>query len=146
MYRPVRETGSAFWLMRPLGSHDARANEKGAGRVTGAVPRDLLRCLLAVLLNARGAQAGQAMLVDGHLPAQEFLGGQRVTLAGLLEAEQTAADGGDNLGFAANNPASGAGRWKVGNRQGTAVGPNDILDPWAVGFGHDTLTQKFNDL
>jgi hypothetical protein len=29
--------------------------------------------LLAVLLNARGAQAGQAVLVDGILPGQEFL-------------------------------------------------------------------------
>ena len=29
--------------------------------------------LLAVLLNARGAQAGKAVLVDGILPGQEFL-------------------------------------------------------------------------
>ena len=102
--------------------------------------------LFPVLLDAGGAQSGQAVLVDGHLPAQEFLGGQRVALTGLFKAEQATADGGDNLGFAANDPSAGAGGREVGNRQGTAVGPNDILDPWAVGFGHDTLTQKFNDL
>ncbi len=101
---------------------------------------------MPILLNARGAQTGEAMLVDGQLPAEEFLGGQRVALAGLLKAEQTAANGSDNFGFATDDPAAGAGGRQVGNRQGTAIGPNDILDPWAVGFGHDTLTQKFNDL
>jgi hypothetical protein len=104
------------------------------------------RYLLPVLLDARGAQAGQAMLVDGQLPTEELLSGQRVALAGFFEAEQTATDGSDNFGFATDDPTAGAGGRQVGNRQGTAIGPNDILDPWAVGFGHDTLTQKFNDL
>jgi hypothetical protein len=35
-----------------------RPMEKGACQVAGALSRNLLRCLLAVLLNARGAQAG----------------------------------------------------------------------------------------
>jgi hypothetical protein len=102
--------------------------------------------LLAVLLDARGAQARKTVLVDGDLPAQEFLRGQRVALTGFLEAQQAAANGGDNLRLAADDPTAGAGWRQVGNRQGTAVGPDDILDPRAVGFGHDTLTQKFNDL
>jgi hypothetical protein len=41
--------------------------------------------LLAVLLDARGAQAGQTMLVDRELPGEEFVDGQRVTAASLLE-------------------------------------------------------------
>jgi hypothetical protein len=102
--------------------------------------------LLPVLLNAGGTQSGKSMLVDGHLPAQEFVGGQRIALTGFLKAEKTATDGGDDFGLAADNPAAGAGGRQVGNRQGTAIGPYDILDPRAVGFGHDTLTQKFNDL
>ena len=114
--------------------------------MSSASPLESWRHLLPVLLDARGPQAGQAMLIDGQLPAEELLGGQRIALAGFFEAEQTAADGSHNLGLAADNPAAGAGRGKVGNRQGTAIRPNDILDPWAVGFGHDTLTQKFNDL
>ena len=42
--------------------------------------------LLPILLDAGGAQAGQAMLIDRHLPAQELFGGQRVALTGFLEA------------------------------------------------------------
>jgi hypothetical protein len=120
--------------------------EKALARVSSASSSGLPACLLPVLLDARGAQAGQAVLVDGELPAQELLGGQGVTLTGFFKAQETAANGGNNLGLAADNPATSAGRGKVGNRQGTAIRPNDILDPWAVGFGHDTLTQKFNDL
>jgi hypothetical protein len=102
--------------------------------------------LLPVLLNAGSTQSGESMLVDGHLPAQEFFGSQRVALTGFFKAQQTTADGGNNFGLAADDPAAGAGGRQVGNRQGTAIGPYDILDPRAVGFGHDTLTQKFNDL
>jgi len=60
-----------------------------------------LRSLLAVLLDAGGAQAGQAMLVDGKLPGQEFVDRQRVAAAGLLEREQPTAD----RGRAQNSPA-----------------------------------------
>jgi hypothetical protein len=102
--------------------------------------------LLSVLLDPGCPETGEAMLIDGHLPAQEFLGRQRIALTGFLEAQQTTTDSGDDFGFTADDPAAGAGGRQVGNRQGTAIGPNDILDPWAVGFGHDTLTQKFNDL
>ena len=41
--------------------------------------------LLPVLLNARCAQAGEAMLFDRELPRQEFLCRQRVALACLFE-------------------------------------------------------------
>ena len=44
--------------------------------------------LLAVLLDARGAQAGEAVLVDRILPGQEFFDGKRVAGAGFLERKQ----------------------------------------------------------
>ncbi len=120
--------------------------EKGAGSGSSASSVRSVLELLPVVLDPRRAQAGEAMLVDGQLPAEELLGGQRVALAGFLKAEKSTANGGNDFGLAADNPATGAGGRQVGNRQGTAIRPNDILDPWAVGFGHDTLTQKFNDL
>src|SRR5262245_22570076 len=43
--------------------------------------------LLAILLDARGAQTGEAVLVDRVLPGQEFLDRQRVARAGFLEGE-----------------------------------------------------------
>jgi hypothetical protein len=72
--------------------------------------------LLAVLLDARGAQAGQAMLVDGELPGQEFVDGQRVTAAGFLKGEQAAANRSNNLGLTADNPPFGSGRGQIRNR------------------------------
>ncbi len=41
--------------------------------------------LLAILLNASGAQAGEAMAVDRVLPGQEFLDRERVAAAGLFK-------------------------------------------------------------
>ena len=43
--------------------------------------------LLAILLDARGAQAGEAVLVDRILPGEEFLDRQRVAGAGFLERQ-----------------------------------------------------------
>ena len=66
---------------------EKRSNEKGAASLSSnAFLSDMSERLLPVLLDAGGAQAGQAMLVDGHLPAQELFGGQRVALTGFLEA------------------------------------------------------------
>src|SRR3546814_3929044 len=61
----------------------------------------------AVILQAGGAQAGQAMLLDCPLPGQEFLHGQRIALAGLLKRQQAATDCRDHLGLAADHPALG---------------------------------------
>jgi hypothetical protein len=72
--------------------------------------------LLAVLLDAGGAQAGQAVLVDGELPGQEFVDGQRVTAAGFLEGKQAAANGSNNLSLTANDPPFGSGCGQIRNR------------------------------
>jgi len=66
--------------------------------------------LLPILLDAGGTQARKAMLIDGKLPGQEFVDGQRVAAAGLLEGEQAAAHGGNDFGLTANNPPLGTGR------------------------------------
>src|ERR1700682_3987338 len=66
--------------------------------------------LLPVLLDARGAQAGEAVLVDGILPGEEFLDSQRVATAGFLERKQAAPYSGNHLGLTPNDPALGAGR------------------------------------
>jgi hypothetical protein len=72
--------------------------------------------LLAVLLDARGAQTGQTMLVDGELPGQKFIDGQRVTAAGFLEREKSAAHCSDDLRLTADDPPFGAGCWEIRNR------------------------------
>src|SRR5215475_1260052 len=60
--------------------------------------------LLAILLDAGGAEACQAVLVDRELPGEEFVNGQRVAAASLLEGEQAAANRSDNFGLTANDP------------------------------------------
>src|SRR6266496_4460847 len=90
--------------------------------------------LLAILLNARGAQAGQAVLVDGILPGEEFLDRERVAAAGLLERKQPAAHGSHDLGLAPDDPALGAWRRQVGDRQRAAVWPDDVFGPRSKGL------------
>ena len=98
--------------------------------------------LLAVLLDAGGAQSGQTVLVDGELPGQEFVNCQGITAAGFLKGEETPADRGHNLGLTADNPPFGTGRGKIRDRQRTAIGPDDVLHPRAVGFCHGVLTNS----
>jgi hypothetical protein len=71
--------------------------------------------LLPILLDPGGPQAGQAMLIDGKLPGQEFVDRQGITAAGFLEGEQAASDRCDDLGLAADDPPFGTGRGQVGN-------------------------------
>src|SRR5208283_5120037 len=92
--------------------------------------------LLAVLLNARGAQASKAVLIDGILPGQEFLDRQRIACAGLFQRQQATAHRGDHLSLAADDPAFRRRRRQVRNREGAAIGPDDVFDPRAVGLGH----------
>src|SRR4051795_3999035 len=119
--------------------------QKRNSRPSGRLRNGLSRALLPVMLDAGRAQAGEAVLVDRLLPAQELLGRERVALAGLLEAEQAAADGRHYLGLAPDDPSARI-RWrKVGDRQRTSVRPDHILDPRPIGFGHDTLLTHSTD-
>ena len=71
--------------------------------------------LLAILLDAGGAQSGKAMLIDGKLPGKEFVDGQRVAAASLLEGEQAAAHSGNDFGLPADDPPFGPGRGQIRN-------------------------------
>ena len=71
---------------------------------------------MAVLLDPGGAQPGKTVLVDGKLPGQEFVDGQRIAAAGFLEGEQTAANRGNDLGLATDDPPLGAGCRQIRNR------------------------------
>jgi hypothetical protein len=73
------------------------------------------RGLLAILLDAGGAQSGKAMLIDGKLPGKELVDRQRVTAASLLKGEQAAADSGNDFSLPANNPPFGSGRGQIRN-------------------------------
>lgn len=79
--------------------------------------------LLAILLDAGGAQAGEAVLIDGKLPGQELVHGQGIAAAGFLKGKKTAADGGDDLGLAADHPPFGSGRGKIAIVNGLPSGP-----------------------
>ena len=61
-----------------------RAEIQNAGEWAG-VSRPMRRVLLAVLLDARRAQAGQAVLVDRMLPGQKFFDRQRIAGASFFE-------------------------------------------------------------
>ena len=71
--------------------------------------------LLAILLNAGGAQPRKTVLVDRELPGKEFVDRQRVAAAGLLKGEQAAADRGNDFGLTADNPPFGPGRGQIRN-------------------------------
>src|SRR4051812_16015231 len=100
------------------------------------------RSLLAILLDASGAQSGQTMLVDRELPGQEFVNSQRVTATSFFKGQQATANSGHNLGFATDDPSLGSGRGEIRNRQRTSIGPDDVLHPRAVGFCHGVLTNS----
>ena len=108
----------------------------------------VIAVLLAILLDTGGAKPRKAMLIDRKLPGKEFVDGQRVPAAGLLEGEKSATDSGDDFGLAADNPAFGAGCRQIRNRQRTAVRPDDVFYPRAMGFCHGVLTnsQPLNSL
>src|SRR5690606_35014245 len=81
------------------------------------VARTPLQTLMAVLLQAGGAQAGEAVIVDRGLPGEKFLDGQLVAVAGFLETEKSAPYRRHDLRLAADHPSSRIAGRKVGNGQ-----------------------------
>jgi hypothetical protein len=69
----------------------------------------MVRDLLAILLDAGGAQSSQTVLVDRKLPGKEFIDRQGVPAAGLLKGEQTATNRGDDFGLTTDDPPFGTG-------------------------------------
>src|SRR5687768_13535791 len=80
----------------------------------------------AILLNARGTKPGEAVAVDGALPAQIFLHREGIAVASLLKAEKATANRGDHFSLAAYHPAPSAGGREISNGEGTAIGPDDV--------------------
>ena len=92
--------------------------------------------LLAILLDPRGAQAGETMLVNRELPRKKFVDRQRVAAASFLEGKKAAANCGNDFGLTADDPPFGSGRRQVGDGKRAAVGPDDVFHPRAMRFGH----------
>src|SRR3954464_4415541 len=105
------------WLTRLNGGDEnAEMKKTGFARQSRFSSNAAGRSLLAILLDAGGAQASKAVLVDGELPGQEFVDRQRVAAAGFLKGKQAAANRSNNLGLTADDPPFGAGRGQIRNR------------------------------
>src|SRR3569623_2103322 len=65
---------------------------------------------VAVVLDARDAQALHARTVDRSLPGSEFLQRQVVALEHFIDRQEAAVDRGHHLGLAPHDPPLGAGR------------------------------------
>src|SRR5262245_52687132 len=128
---PSRGSGLPPDFSRKLSKDD----NAGAGRRRWGTLWEPLD-LLPVLLDAGGAQAGEAMAVDRVLPGQEFFNREGVAAARFFEREEPAAHGGDDLGLAADHPTLGARSRKVRNGERATVRPDDVLHPRAMGLGH----------
>src|SRR6185295_9094833 len=78
LFRP--HIGHCFgdWLFAPCRNTKRR-------RMSRRFKKPMRRVLLAVLLDARRAQTGQAVLVDRILPGQEFFDRQRIAGASFFE-------------------------------------------------------------
>ena len=82
------------------------------------------------------------MLVDRHLPAEEFINRQRIAAAGLFQGQEPTAHRCDHFRLAANDPALGR-RWrKIRYRQRTPIWSDDIFYPWSDRLGHLLLTNS----
>src|SRR5712691_3887702 len=63
--------------------------------------------LLTILLNARGAQAGEPVTIDGVLPGEKFLDRERIAAARLFERQKAASHRCHDFGLAADHPTLG---------------------------------------
>src|SRR5689334_19210782 len=137
----------SIWLTKVKGSDGIVRHEKNRPRRARPI---FFKCpsskrdseLLAILLDAGGAQPREAVLVDRELPGQELVHRQRVTAAGFFEREKSAANRSDDFGLTANDPPFGPGRGQVRNRKRAAVRPDDVFHPRAMGFCHGVLTNS----
>ena len=96
--------------------------------------RFAVNCDIAARCVAR--KPGQAETVDGMLPGEKFLHRQRVALAGIVQAEQAAAHGGDDFSLAPDHPAARRRRRQIGERQRRPIGADDIAHASFALFHH----------
>jgi len=125
--RPAVQAGKA--LLLPL----SKAPMTSSGRRFG--------CSASVILHFCRPKPRKSVAVDEALPAQEFVDGQLIAVAGILKAEKAAAHSGDNLRFPADDPTLRI-RWrKICDCQRTAIGSKNITQAGTEHFGHSTLTR-----
>lgn len=94
---------------------------------------------VAIVLQPRCAETRKAMLVDRTLPRQEFVDGQRISFASLLDAEKTAAYSGNHLSLAADDPSFRIPRGKICDCERRPIGSDHIAPARShLLFGHDT--------
>src|SRR6185437_502454 len=82
--------------------------------------------LVAVLLDSGDPEAGHATAVDRALPAGELLEAQRIALAGVVDAQETARHCRNDLGLPADHPAGGVDRRQRVERQRLAERSDDL--------------------
>ncbi len=119
-----------------FGVQDAERRPALSGQAAFPVHIGFPRRSVAILLNARGAQARQTVIVDRRLPGQEFLNGERIALTGFLQAQQATAHRCDNFRLATDHPTARIGRGQISNRQRAAIRADDIFHSWTYHFGH----------
>jgi hypothetical protein len=89
-----------------------------------------------ISLDARCAQTTKTIMVDRLLPRAEFVDGQRVPAARLLERKQATANRGNYLGFPMRHPAFCSLWRQIGDRQRRTVRPDDVVASWAMRLSH----------
>jgi hypothetical protein len=149
------------------GRSGGRASASGRAATGGACPRRLLGLrlrlrtkkgphkatlqkwsvkrtkLVAVLLDARGAQAGKAMIGNRTLPGEEFFDGQRVTITRFFEAQQATPHRCDDFCLPSDDPTPGICGRQISDGKWTAIGADDIFNAWTNCFGHlDSLHKQ----
>ena len=92
----------------------------------------------AKVLDARGAQAFDAVGAERTLPAEEFLNGKAIAITGIFKGKEAATYSCNNFGFAACDPATGICRRKIRDAQGTAIRANDKFGARSILLGHFT--------
>src|SRR3974390_3109157 len=109
------------------------AHQKAKRAASAALNKLTNRKLLAILLDARRAQPREPVLIDRILPGQEFFDRERVACARFFQRQQAPANGRNDLRLAPDDPAFWGRRRQVRDRQRTAIWPDHIFDPRAVG-------------
>ncbi len=112
--------------------------------VLNAIRQSARGAMPSVIFHLRRPEAGQPMPFDLALPDQEFVDRQTIALAGIVEAQKSAADCRDNFGLSAGDPAFGIRRGKIRDGQRTAVGSNDITEEGTVEIGHGAHTHNLD--
>ena len=79
------------------------------------------------------------MLVDRALPGKKFVDGKGIALTGLLNAEKTTPNGGNDFGLATDDPSFGIPRGKIGDRERRPIRSDHVAPARShLLFGHDT--------